>query len=184
MIPVKKNISVSLMVIIFSFLLGCSHKVLNVFFDGVPEKNDSVKMVAKRTEKKTDSTLLNELASSAAASKRQVHPPFGMNKCGACHDPNGQGKLVEPQPGLCYQCHDVYDGKFEHGPVVSGNCTGCHSPHSSDNPKLLLRTGQSLCLNCHESKNLTSTPEHENIGESPCTDCHNPHGGNKRYFLN
>ncbi|MCK9422382.1 MAG: hypothetical protein M0Q38_07275 [Bacteroidales bacterium] len=184
MTPVKKNISLSLIVIIFSFLLGCSHRMLTVFFDGVPEKNDSVKMVAKQTGNKSDSALLNELAANTAASKHPAHPPFALKKCGVCHDPNRPGNMIEPQPGLCYQCHDAYDGKFEHGPVVSGNCTKCHSPHNSENPKLLLRTGQALCFTCHESDRILATPEHEKIGESPCTTCHNPHGGNKRYFLN
>jgi predicted CXXCH cytochrome family protein len=183
MIPVKRNISVSLMVIVFSFLLGCSHKVLTVFFDGVPDKNDSINLADKQTGKKADSTLIRELAANEVASKNKEHPPYARKKCELCHDPNRNGKLLEPQPGLCYQCHDAFEAKFEHGPVVSGNCTSCHSPHKSDNPKLLLRTGQALCLKCHDSGRLMTAPEHEKVADSSCTICHNPHGGNKRYFL-
>lgn len=173
------------MIMIMSFVFwGCSHKTLTVFFDGVPDQNDSLKIAAKQKEKKIDTAVVAEIAANTVASKLSQHPPFAVKKCALCHDQNRQGKMIESQPGLCYQCHDVYDAKFEHGPVASGNCTACHSPHSSENPKLLLRTGQDLCLNCHESGKLTVTGEHENIGGSPCTDCHNPHGGKKRYFLN
>jgi len=184
MTTVKKNISVFLIVTMVSLLLGCSHKTLSVFFDGVPMDNDSTKMLVKKVEKKPDSIIVKELAENTDVSEHSSHPPFASKKCRTCHDPERKGIMIESQPALCYQCHDVIKEKFEHGPVVSGNCTQCHSPHSSDNPKLLLRVGQALCLNCHESDRLSTIPEHENTDQSPCTSCHNPHGGNKRYFLN
>ncbi len=183
MTPVKKNIVFSLMVILISFLLGCSHKTLTVFFDGVPPEYDSLRMVAKQNGKKTDSIVLQELAAVAAATKHSSHPPFANKKCGLCHDQGRKGKLTEPMPGLCFQCHDVFEFKFGHGPAASGSCTACHNPHTAENPKLLLRTSQELCYYCHEPSRVTVTPAHEKLGTTACTTCHNPHGGNNKYFL-
>jgi len=184
MARVNKYIYIIVLLILISVIWGCSHKTLSVFFDGVPEMNDSLKIAANQVVKKTDTVIVKELAANNLAENKAGHPPFTMKKCRTCHDPDRKGKMIEPQPGLCYQCHEAYNVKFEHGPVVSGNCTACHSPHNSDNPKLLLNVGQALCINCHDATRLATTQEHENIGDQPCTNCHNPHGGNKKYFLN
>ena len=184
MIFSKRNTSAILVPVIICLLWGCSHKTLTVFFDGVPEENDSLRVASREHAKPADSTLARALAANAAASAHSIHPPFSNKKCGLCHDSSRKGKLIEPQPGLCYQCHDRYEGKFEHGPVASGNCTACHNPHASDNPKLLLRKGQDLCLHCHESDQIDIVPAHEKIDGSACTSCHNPHGENKKFFLN
>lgn len=183
MTSVRSAIFILLAVIIISVLWGCSHKTLTVFFDGVPENSDSLRMAAK-AGKKPDSLLVAQLAANAAASGHSDHPPFINKKCSLCHDQGRKGKLVQPMPGLCYQCHEAYEEKFEHGPVASGNCTQCHSPHTAENPKLLLRTGASLCTGCHEPSGLSVRAEHENPEELICIKCHNPHGGKKRYFLN
>ncbi len=180
----NKNIPIILILIIITIVWGCSHKTLTIFFDGVPEVNDSLKTALKQNMKKTDTIPLLEMALGEPVADHFFHPPFAKKKCGLCHDAEKKGKLIEPQPGLCYQCHETYDGKFQHGPVVSGNCTACHSPHTANNPKLLLRIGEQLCFNCHEPEMLRAMEQHEKIDVTPCTDCHNPHGGNKRYFLN
>ena len=184
MTSAAKNILLTIVLVIIAFLWGCSHKTLTVFFDGVPEDNDSLKMAAKQHGKPSDTLLAKQLAANAAASAHSIHPPFAIKKCGLCHDASRKGKLIQAQPGLCYQCHDTYENKFEHGPVASGNCTACHSPHTSDNPKLLLRKSRDLCLYCHDAEHIDIVPAHEKAGGSACTSCHNPHGGNKKFFLN
>jgi predicted CXXCH cytochrome family protein len=61
---------------------------------------------------------------------------------------------------LCQQCHEDATKTHFHpmgagtkdpnrdGPIV---CTGCHSPHNSDNPALLLgEPNRELCVRCHD----------------------------------
>jgi len=178
----KNDISFILIILALSFLVSCSHKVLSVFFDGVPESNDSVKIVVKKSSPKTDSLLTTQLAVNPAGLENSTHPPFQNKKCSLCHDQNTKGKLQMPQPGLCYVCHDDFNLNFKyvHGPVAGGYCTSCHNPHKSEFKKLLLRQGQELCLYCHDSKQVFKLASHENIGNTDCITCHNPHGGNKK----
>ena len=51
------------------------------------------------------------------------------------------------------------------------------------NDKLLLRTGQSLCLYCHDMKQVLASEVHKDINNTNCTECHNPHGGDDKYIL-
>ncbi|MEI6455627.1 MAG: cytochrome c3 family protein [bacterium] len=182
---VKNDIFFILVVLAFSFLVGCSHKVLTVFFDGVPESNDSTKVAVKKPAGQTDTLLTAEITANLAGLQNSVHPPFQNKKCILCHDPGSTTKLQTPQPGLCYVCHDDFslNFKFIHGPVSGGFCTSCHNPHKSNFKKLLIRQGQELCLYCHDSKEVLKQAAHVNIGDADCITCHNPHGGNKRYFL-
>ena len=182
---VKNDISFILIILAFSFLVGCSHKVLSVFFDGVPESNDSARMVAQKASKKTDSLLIAEATGNTTGLQNSVHPPFLNKKCALCHDQNSRDRLQSPQPGLCYVCHDDFSQTFKyvHGPAAGGYCTSCHSPHKSEFKKLLIRQGQDLCLFCHDLKQVMKVPDHGNIGDTDCTSCHNPHGGNTKDFL-
>ena len=61
-----------------------------------------------------------------------------------------KGLSAEPQ-ALCGSCHEKsqFEGKFVHGAVAAGRCTGCHDPHSSDNVGLLVKPPVALCLDCH-----------------------------------
>ncbi|MEN8155447.1 MAG: cytochrome c3 family protein, partial [Bacteroidota bacterium] len=79
-----------------------------------------------------------------------IHHPYREKECALCHNQNRMGSLKEPQPGLCYQCHENFGNKyhFEHGPAAGGHCTECHDPHKSKEEKLLVQTGTDLCLNC------------------------------------
>jgi len=182
---VKNDISFILIILAFSFLVSCSHKVLSVFFDGVPEENDSIKIAAKKPSPKTDSLVKVEITENLAGLQNSVHPPFQNKKCALCHDPYAKGKLQIPQPGLCYLCHDNFNLKFKslHGPVAGGYCTSCHNPHKSEFKKLLIREDQELCLYCHDSRLVYKLPDHENIGNAGCITCHDPHGSNRKNLL-
>lgn len=183
--PPKGSISYILLLTgIFFLFQGCSHKVLTVFFDDVPEMNDSLKLAVKPDPPKPDSALRQQPLLLASASKRSHHTAFTKKKCETCHLPGNDNELNLSQPELCYKCHPVYKFTFEHGPVASGFCTTCHDPHKVNNPKLLLAVGQELCLKCHDQSGLGKSREHRDMGSLPCTKCHNPHGGNKKYFLN
>ena len=54
----------------------------------------------------------------------------------------------------CWQCHADKRGPFlwEHQPVRE-DCTNCHNPHGSVNPRLLKEKVPFLCLDCHSATN-------------------------------
>lgn len=81
---------------------------------------------------------------------------------------------------LCFQCHKDLSpeapknrGLWLHGPFKAGVCLGCHDPHESDNPKLLVAyPWASLCGRCH--------PDYHGGRGAPsrgsdCRSCHSPH---------
>jgi predicted CXXCH cytochrome family protein len=132
----------------------------------------------------------DELASGEAVTEEQlsslvIHYPYEVRACDICHDPNSLGKMVEPEPGLCYICHDDYKNRYPwlHGPVAGGYCTSCHDPHTSKQAKLLKFTGHALCYFCHREEDVLKSELHTDLGEMACTDCHNPHGGEDHLIL-
>ena len=173
-----------------SLIISCSpkanYKVLSAIFDGVPNPYaiDSIRIADSIS--RFDSAYLQQIIETAAKNLYVYHPPYKEKDCAACHDQNVMGKLLQPEPGLCYQCHDDFTEKYTiiHGPVSGGFCTECHNPHMTQNEKLLSRTGQQLCLFCHQSEQVFKNEAHLDIEETSCTDCHNPHGGFDKYLLN
>ncbi|MFQ6070806.1 MAG: DmsE family decaheme c-type cytochrome [Candidatus Aminicenantales bacterium] len=113
----------------------------------------------------------------------------GRMRCWDCHNPHdadvstqkiGFKKIDES----CFVCHPSQRGPFtyEHIGTNIGTCTVCHSPHGSENARLLRRSSQYLlCLECHSgsisaesllgmktpSFHITSNPTYQN-----CTICH------------
>ncbi len=185
MTRIKKEILFSLFLLAIILSAGCSHKVLTVFFDGVPESADTLKKSAVKPVVPGDSLLAQANEGAGANARKTVHPPFRNKKCALCHNPDAFGKFQLPQPALCYVCHDDYSQnfKFVHGPAAGGYCTACHNPHQSELKKLLRKEGQALCLDCHTRELIFREPAHEKTGDTDCITCHNPHGGNKRFFL-
>ncbi|SPP99718.1 hypothetical protein NBG4_110021 [Candidatus Sulfobium mesophilum] len=84
--------------------------------------------------------------------------------------------LAAEVPALCFQCHDKK--KFEnttiHPPVKDGMCLACHSPHNSDNGKLLQSAVPDLCFNCHDKTEFTKKNVHPPV-MAGCFDCHAAH---------
>ena len=124
--------------------------------------------------------------------------PEGGMKCSDCHNPHGgfelkQTRLAESADAACIKCHTDKQGPFvfEHAPVKVEGCTACHSPHGSNNPKLLKRNEvRQLCLECHSNTGVVAgapnTPNFHNLA-SPrfqnCTICHSKiHGSNVNEF--
>ena len=157
--------------------------MLNFFFDGVPEADSSQTAAEEPTGVLMDSTGVRELAMSAPGGS--LHYPYEGDACGLCHDEKSLGTMVEPQPGLCYICHEDLGLTYKtlHGPVAGGYCTACHEPHRSKNEKLLRWTGDALCFYCHQEKRIKGLETHEGLEGMVCTDCHNPHGGEDRYIF-
>ncbi len=69
--------------------------------------------------------------------------------------------LSSEQPELCYGCHDkaLFTNKTVHAAVGMG-CTGCHNPHSSDSPKLLVSAAPDLCYTCHDKAEFSRKNVH------------------------
>jgi len=127
----------------------------------------------------------------------------GGMACSSCHEPHGRRAKGERSMALtghlrtipageapCLSCHTEKRGPFvfSHGGAAVGECTTCHQPHGSSNPKQLVRaTVRQVCLECHSpigtatlgsqppSFHNLSLPRYQN-----CTTCHVAvHGSNR-----
>ncbi len=131
--------------------------------------------------------------------------PEGGMKCTDCHNQHGgfQSKQLRSWVGddvTCLKCHADKAGPFvyEHAPVKTEGCQACHTPHGSNNPRLLTRSEvRFLCLECHsntpgipaEGTGIgPPTPSFHNVATTRfqnCTVCHSMiHGSNtsRTYF--
>jgi predicted CXXCH cytochrome family protein len=185
MITRRPDIATTLTIFLLLFLIGCSPKVASIFFDGVPQKQDSLQIAVADSAARSDTTGVTVIASTGGVQPVSSHPPYKLKKCTICHTTGTVQKLTQPQPGLCYLCHDDFSltYKYVHGPAAAGFCTSCHHPHSAPNEKLLIRKGQQLCLFCHDQGEVLKSASHTDIGSTDCTDCHNPHGSDKKNLL-
>lgn len=169
-------------------LCRCSPQVgnslLTFFFDGVPE-NDTIMLVADQSSIQADSTMQKEEEASAEEQTVWIHYPYAEKECAACHDQQSLGSMTEPEPGLCYICHEDLSANYVylHGPVAGGYCSACHNPHSSENEKLLRFSGDQLCFYCHAENDVYKNEMHEGLDGMACTDCHNPHGGEDKFIF-
>jgi DmsE family decaheme c-type cytochrome len=106
-----------------------------------------------------------------------------------CHDvhgtfkPNNLRSTVD-QNLICTKCHAETRGPFvfEHAAVKAEGCMGCHTPHGSQNARLLnMPNVNVLCNQCH-SPVAAGTVHSMGAGSSeltPCTNCHTwIHGSN------
>lgn len=113
-----------------------------------------------------------------------VHPPAAED-CLNCHDPHGS-KIAglmkkDTQREVCFSCHDsaIAGGKYQHGPVGVGTCSGCHKPHSSKEEKFLVAPKAELCVKCHEElvKAMAGAKSVHEPAAKDCSTCHDPHSG-------
>ncbi len=127
--------------------------------------------------------------------KPQFGMPFhhkvneGLVTCNDCHDVHGAFlpnnlKSTADQNMICTKCHTEVRGPFvfEHAPVKAEGCLSCHSPHGSQNPRMLnMPNINVLCLQCHSQQAADavhgmSSPSSDSV---PCTSCHTYiHGSN------
>lgn len=113
----------------------------------------------------------------------------GLVKCSDCHDTHGTFgnnniRSTADQNAICSKCHTETRGPFvfEHAAVKAEGCTGCHTPHGSQNARLLnMPTINGLCNQCH-SPVSGDTVHGMNSGSAeviPCISCHTMiHGSN------
>ena len=92
-------------------------------------------------------------------------------------------RLTQEMPGLCFSCHkkSKFQNKDIHGPVASGNCTGCHNPHGSDFDMLLVKEPPDLCYACHNREKFNKKYVHQIITRR-CS-CHNQHASENPHLL-
>jgi len=148
----------------------------------------------------TSASCITSSCHAELSNKKHVHEAAkdGTSCTEVCHLPTGKNRHVfSPLPSnlsdTCFQCHDAgkFRGKTTHGPVAAGKCTGCHNPHSSENPRLLAKNAPGLCFSCHSAqlkatqgrtlpaiKRIFDDKEavlHPPFGEGDCGACHLPH---------
>jgi DmsE family decaheme c-type cytochrome len=113
----------------------------------------------------------------------------GLVKCSDCHDVHGTFgnnniKSTADQNAVCTKCHTETRGPFvfEHATVKGEGCLGCHTPHGSQNARLLnVPNINQMCNQCH-SPVSAATVHGMNAGSAdaiPCISCHTMiHGSN------
>jgi len=113
----------------------------------------------------------------------------GVVQCSDCHDVHGTFgnsnlRSTADQNRICTKCHTDVRGPFvyEHAPVKAEGCLACHSPHGSQNARMLnMPSINTLCNQCH-SPVASATVHGINSGSSellPCISCHTfIHGSN------
>jgi len=132
---------------------------------------------------------------SDLAPEKGAHPAIAMG-CTACHtgidasdvphkikNKIARG-LSAVQPDLCYGCHDrsMFEKKVIHAAVGMG-CTGCHNPHASKIPKLLVTDVPALCYTCHDKGMFTKKAVHPPVASGMCATCHSPHSSDQASLL-
>jgi len=127
--------------------------------------------------------------------KTALNMPFhhpvneGVVKCTDCHDVHGTFqnnnlRMTADQNMICTKCHADVRGPYvyEHAAVKAEGCLGCHSPHGSQNARMLnMPSINTLCNQCH-SRVANATIHGMGAGSDdmqPCTSCHTYiHGSN------
>jgi predicted CXXCH cytochrome family protein len=113
----------------------------------------------------------------------------GLMKCTDCHDSHGtfgnnQLRSTADQNMICTKCHTETRGPFvfEHVAVKAEGCLACHSPHGSQNARLLnVPNINQMCNQCH-SPVAAGTIHGMGAGSAEvqqCINCHTMiHGSN------
>ena len=113
----------------------------------------------------------------------------GLMKCTDCHDTHGtfgnsQLRSTADQNMICTKCHTETRGPFvfEHAAVKAEGCLACHSPHGSQNARLLnVPNINQMCNQCH-SPVAAGTIHGMGAGSAEvqqCISCHTMiHGSN------
>lgn len=136
---------------------GCTDCHTKVSTDGRPALPDSIAKSCFECHPNIEDALKDKV----------VHGALQMGACTGCHNPHFSERRVHlraaPQE-FCMGCHNIpaqghpfgkhrsfKDGGPARGSLpASFDCTSCHMPHSSVQPKLLKAPRKELCLNCHK----------------------------------
>jgi len=179
---ITRKLAIVSVLVLLVMASGCEpktqgqYKALSFFFDGVP---DPERRAAEELRKEQEG---KGSGNRKAKSRQTQHGPFAAKMCDACHR-KVTNELVLPIDQLCVKCHSLdLHKKYIHGPVASGGCRVCHSPHGSGYPFLLVAKPEEFCLSCHNKENLNRNEKHAGLIEE-CSACHDAHSSDDRYFL-
>jgi DmsE family decaheme c-type cytochrome len=181
--------------------LGC-HAGTHPNFDRSPHAKANVSCISCHSvHASTDKEQLLKASQPALCFQchNDVKPSFdmpfhhkvneGLVKCSDCHDVHGSFgnnnlRSTADQNMICTKCHMEVRGPFvyEHAAVKAEGCMGCHTPHGSQNARLLnMPSINTLCNQCH-SRVANATVHGMGAGSdelAPCTSCHTYiHGSN------
>jgi len=92
---------------------------------------------------------------------------------------------------LCYKCHTrvkehIETSAVQHTALKKGECTNCHTAHSSNYPRQLKAPARDNCYVCHTELGAlvaASKFQHGPIKQNDCYACHDPHGSNYTQVL-
>jgi predicted CXXCH cytochrome family protein len=170
--------------------LGCAtpeqrHRVLTFFFDGVPPLPSDEPEPEPEPAEWTEDTALQLADIGEDESTYSVHGPVAEKECQECHASSYSNRLTMTGEDLCWSCHDLEDfpGEQVHPPVAGGFCLGCHDPHRSKNPFLLVRSPEEICDHCHDQQTFAAIEDHRAEQGSDCQGCHDVHASDRRYML-
>ncbi len=113
----------------------------------------------------------------------------GLIQCNDCHDVHGTFqnnnlRNTADQNMICTKCHMETRGPFvfEHAAVKAEGCMACHTPHGSQNARLLnMPSINTLCNQCHSpvAEGAVHGVGQGSATSTPCIDCHTMiHGSN------
>ncbi len=159
--------------------------------------NSATEAMLKRSEPQLCIACHTEV--KAQFSKPSHHKVLeGTMKCSDCHNAHGgfeakQTKLSVGADASCIKCHGDKQGPFafEHAPLKTEGCAACHTPHGSNNPKMLRRSSiRQLCMECHTTLSnaepgAPQAPHDQRTARyNNCTVCHAKiHGSNSHKFF-
>ena len=201
--------------VLVTFASGCgnsaSHRLLNIFFTGVPSVGEE-KTVKEKKEEVARKNKIKDIPvvkkSPAPKPKWYSHAPYATGQCDRCHQVSAglrtfgsrgstdilktrgvlPGKLRAPPQKLCMTCHTfmsdsitAVEGLWLHAPAAQGNCSLCHDPHQSVRPHLLIKTPGEICIQCHQGE-FVRHPAADRLS-GVCLACHNPHLGKTALML-
>jgi len=88
----------------------------------------------------------------------------------------------------------------QHAPFAAGRCGTCHDPHATANRWVLVKSSETICLECHDpqgdglqnhnhpydikpQRTLTRDLRLSSKGHLECLSCHNPHATDSEHLL-
>jgi predicted CXXCH cytochrome family protein len=124
--------------------------------------------------------------------KKNLHPPFAKQSCATCHSGGGGRDGARARgAAACLSCHQKVGREFmavnSHvGP--GAYCVSCHSPHASDQERMMRSGQQRACRGCHPDtgqalQDPKKATRHPMVNKGKCSGCHRPHGSDNRHML-
>lgn len=115
--------------------------------------------------------------------KKIIHNPV-LEDCKNCHYPHsGKFARLLKSENVCVDCHgSMIDAKIVHPPVESKECLSCHTPHTSDSKKILVKQVPDICFECHNKSIFIKKVIHKPV-KSECYLCHKAHSAKNQKLL-